>query len=72
MYTSFEVSPSPDGTENSRIPARAKGIAMRRIHGRHLPNRDLVLSTITPMIRSVTPSNTLDSSMMVPMVAALT
>lgn len=50
MYTSLEVSPSPEGTEKSSIPASAKGIAIRSIHERHLPKRDFVLSTITPII----------------------
>ena len=55
MYTSLEDSPSPDGTEKSSTPTSANGIAIRSIHGRHLPKRDFVLSTITPMMRSVTP-----------------
>ena len=45
---------------------------MRSIHGLALPYLDLVLSTITPMMISLTPSNKRETIIIVPTANALT
>ena len=71
-YTSFGVEAQDAGTENRRIPDTAKGIHIRKIQGLALPYFDLVLSTITPMMISLTPSKILEIIIMVPTAIALT
>ena len=59
------------GTVNSRTADNAKGTLIQRIHGLDFPHLELVRSTITPMMRSDTPSKSLDSSIIRPTVAGL-
>ena len=61
-----------DPNRSKASAAIAKGIVIRNIHERHFPNLDLVLSTITPIAKSTTPSNNFETSITVPTASALT
>lgn len=59
------------GTVNKRTAESAYGTLIHRIQGLDLPHFELVRSTIIPMTRSDTPSNSLEINMTIPMVAGL-
>ncbi|CDB64662.1 unknown [Clostridium clostridioforme CAG:132] len=70
-YAIFPLLPREAGTLNRRTSPSPMGTADQRTHGRALPQRVRVLSMRAPIPRSVTPSRSLVSSIMVPMTAAL-
>ena len=58
------------GTHTRKIPLIAYGIHIRKIHTLAFPCLDFVRSTIIPIIISVIPSNTLDTSRIDPTIPA--
>ena len=50
----------------------AKGMLIQRIHGRALPQRECVFSTINPIMTSETPSKHRESSITIPTMAGST
>ena len=65
-YTYFTAVVMDAGMQNSNRLAIAIGIHMRSSQILALPCFDFVRSTMPPMIRSLTPSNTFETAMIVP------